>query len=862
MTTSEDTTTSSSPLLVLALALVLTLCVALIGTAGYFKYQLDKDQNILAAPDTAFAPEEQIYEKTIGALGYSGFLGAAQNYMTSHDPAALADMRMNLKTAQENVVRLANAASGPVSRDIKAIVDIFAAISAKAESSDALDDGINTSDLLRASTALTILDSRLQTATAITRLQTNNDLKGWGMGLMLLTWGAGALLALLSLLSFFAFRSRQIAPLNALIQCIDNIGKGNLHQPVWGQERPDRIGELARALEKARLHFAELPDFVLQGEEGPIPFRFEGMQRTAFDAMMKKIAESFDQTKSNAATLNAMCTSQQEMMSGLSVRLGSALDNIHQQGQIHEEALHSLTQALNESAHSLAATQKNGMDQINQMIPSMRERIQNMAEVTQLAGIQVADSLKSLLAAEDSMRTNASQSHQVVKQLANATNQMGERMFAALNIMQASGKALNRSTEETRVRFNEALEILSRGEKHLQHIITRAENRLASTMNAEENMAALATRTEESALKMEKAVNNICERHEGLSEQVITATHRMESIVASFDSAQRSMAEATSQIRRDGNTISNLLTDLRVNNEQLISSINQNSQNSFTAVQNLTEKSHALMQRLEVQIQQQAQATETRIDEIIASSEALAQQSSSTNNSLAQAVASLKGEQEKLSTARSRFVEMLGDIGSRLEQQATNTFGKTEQWAAQSFTKLTTIAEQVESVMQRLGMLGQLTSTLGTVAGQLGQLVPTLTQFEMPKPLATPYADTPPIIVDMEETRALMTEQAEDLATKLQEHWHEAVVQIEAMHDQLAQMMVQQKDQLETRLIVIDKKLRETTEEMRNLQEIEQTDERQTEIMNEVISAISRINQHVIELDDTVEQAGLKKEVS
>ena len=316
------------------------------------------------------------------------------------------------------------------------------------------------------------------------------------------------------------------------------------------------------------------------------------------------------------------------------------------------------------------------------------------------------------------------------------------------------------------------------------------------------------------------------------------------------------MGDATTQVRRDASLIGGLLVELRANNDQLLTSVGQNSQTSHNAIQSLTEKSHALMQRLEIQIEQQAQAADSRINEITTHGHMITQQVTTTASSLAQAISSLKSEQEKLATTRSRFSDTVSDLSTRFEQQATNTFGKTEQWAAQSFTKLSTIAEQVESVMQRLSMLGQLTGTLGTVAGQLGQLVPTLTSFQ--SGIGSMEAGAAPQ-VNMDETKALILAQTEEVMKELQSQWHDAVVQIEAMHDQLAQLVIQQKDQLETRLIVMDKKLRDTDDvEMAEGNQAE----KQADILNEVISALGKINEHVLALDGVIEDAGLKKEVS
>jgi len=848
---------------ILVLGCVIGLCLTMIGVTGYVKYQLDRSESTLAAPDTAFTLDQDLYEKTVVALGYSGFLGSAQSFINTHDRAALGDMRMNYKSAQEVVTRLGDKTSSVVRRDMRAIMDIFAAIITKAEEGgDSVNAGINSTDILTAATSLATLDARLQSAIAVNRMNAHTSMQGWGLGLMLISWISLIIIAGMAAAMVFMIRNKQTIPMQSLAQSLENMAQGDLQNPVWGLERSDEVGMLARAADKLRLYFGQLPDVTVQTDDGPMHLKFDGEARSLFQSMVKNITETFDRTQQSAQGFTGAMSAQQDMLTSVTTRLGTTLNQIQAQGDKNEATVRSLSNALTESAQSLTHAHEVGAGQISRLVPFLQERIQNMAEVTHLAGQQVSQSLQSLLKADNTLRQSATSSEKVVQQLANSTNQMGERMFAALNLMQASGKLLNETTETVKSRFNEAIQTLGRGEDNLHQIILRAEDRLESTINAEENMAALASRTEVSAEKMEKAVNNICDRHEGLSEQVITATHRMESIVASFDSAQRSMSEATAQVRRDGTLINTLLLELRSNNDQLLSSVSQNSQTSFTTAQSLAEKSHALMQRLEVQIQQQAQSAEAHIAELSAHGQVMAQHATSTTSNLSQTVAALKSEQDKLSATRTKFSDTINDIGQRFEQQATVTFGKTENWAAQSFSKLTTIADQVESVMQRLGMLGQLTGTLGAVAGQLGQLVPTLTQMQVCGPTTGSVAPFEMPTIDMESTKALIIERSDELIKELNGQWHSAVVQIEAMHDQLAQLVIQQKDQLETRLVVMDKKLRETQESLRVDEEDAQTEEKQAEIMNEIISAITKINEHVMEIDGVIEDAGLKKDAS
>lgn len=863
MASTQDRNSATYTLSNLVMAGIALICLLMLGSTGYIKHQIDRAESLLVAPDSAFSADQEIYQKTVISLGYSGFLGAAETFINTRDRAALGDMRMYHKTAEETITRLGDKAPNAVRRDLNAILKIFSNIIEKAEEGgDAMSVGITSSDLLNASTSLATLDNRVQAALSSHRIVAHDQMKFWSLAMLLVAWGSIVLLALTGCAVILVRRGKQTVPMQNILQCVDNMAQGDLDTPVWGLERSDAIGNLARSLDKLRLFFSQVPDVSIETEEGQTRFKFEGETRSIFQAMVKNITENFERAQQSALGYTGTMNAQQDILTSVTTRLNAVLTSLQQQGSAQEETIRNLSDSLSESALSLAVSQEKSVTQLGQLVPYMQERIQNMSEVTHLAGEHITQSLQTLNKAETALRSSASQSHQVVQQLATATNQMGERMFAALNLMQASGKLLNETTDTVRTRFNEAVHALGRGEGHLQEIITRAESRLSSTVNAEENMAALATRTENSAEKMERAVNNICERHEGLSEQVVMATHRMESIVASFDAAQRAMNEATTQVRRDGTMINGLLMELRANNEQLIASVNQNSQSSFTAVQNLAEKSFALMQRLEVQIQQQAQAAEIHLDDLTAHSKIMAQQTNSTSTTLSQAITSLKTEQEKLATTRSKFSEIITDLGNRFEQQATATFGKTEQWAAQSFTKLSTIAEQVEGVMQRLTMLGQLTSTLGTVAGQLGQLVPTLTHLQDVGAVSLPTDATGAApVVNMEETKQLIVEQTEHMLHQLQGQWHESVIQIEAMYDQLAQLVIQQKDQLETRLVVMDKKIRTTQDsKSADANQSAANEEKRGEIINELISAISKINEHVITLDNVIEDAGLKKE--
>lgn len=74
------------------LASVAVLCIVFIAVVGVFKYKMDSVQAVLASPDSAFSMEGRVVDRVSVALGYGGFLGAAQNLVLKRDVSAVGDL--------------------------------------------------------------------------------------------------------------------------------------------------------------------------------------------------------------------------------------------------------------------------------------------------------------------------------------------------------------------------------------------------------------------------------------------------------------------------------------------------------------------------------------------------------------------------------------------------------------------------------------------------------------------------------------------------------------------------------------------------------------------------------------------------
>ncbi len=921
MPASSDTSAPSTSLRTLAflgIALVVALSLALIGGVGYVKYRLDQSEATLAAPSEVFDPSQEAYNRLDISLGYGGYLGAAQTYLNHKDPQALADMKQALNTASDVVHRLSDKAPAAVRHDMTGILALFQNVQDKAQQAP---DTLSTTDLLPLASAIPMLEAKLQLAANQHKMEAQQSLKSWSTLLTLAAWG-GLVLALGATVAFaLALRGRRTLPLQTLAQSIENMIKGDLNTPIWGLDRTDTVGEVARAVDRARYRFGQMPDISVMTEQGPMRLKFEGKAKSLFEALTASIAQDHQKTHAIAGGLVDSMTKQKDLLISLVGRLNAALGEIQQSSMSSETSLRNMTHNIESASKHNHDLQQRLIDQIGKLVPYLQDRARDMADITSATSERATQTLQRLNGVESTLSGAATRSTQMIQQVAESANQMSERLFGALNILQASNNVLSETSDAMRSRFNEAVETLGHGEQTLQRVLGRAEERLKNTVNAEENMAALAARTENSAAQIDQSVRAIADRNRDLTDQISAATLRMDTILASFDGAQKSIGDALGQIRRDGGQLATLLQDLRTHNDQLLSSVSQNSQTNFASIQNLTEKAQALLQRLELQIEQQAQTVEGRIETIATQGGVISQQVQATTAALAQIVTALRMEQEKFTSVRSNLADNLDNLGARMESQVAASFGRTEKLATENYGKLSTLLDQMDQVMQRLNILGQLTGTLGTVAGQLGQMVPTLTadyghaaavtggaQVSLPDAetlaaLKTMHQDmrdawqavadkldqSQPADIDtqaltdtlasvlqkpwaevmdkLDKLAALgpmpegtdsadMAALSDKLKEDIQQQWHEMMIQIEAMNDQLAQMVVQQKDQLETRLIVMDKKLKALPETPNDaLQDGFKTPDmgQQTAIMNEIVAALANLSDHVEDLDSAVE---------
>jgi hypothetical protein len=441
----------------LVLGLVVFVCVTMIGGTSYLKYRLDRAETTLAAPDNALADNQDLFGQLRQEWGFGGFLGLAQKYVFTHDASGLPEMKERIKSADAIVAGLSEKTSPQTRAELASIASLFddALQKIEAPAGGELSNEVTVADLAPLYAAMPTLDARRTADNAEARFAAQNQAQFWAMLLTIASWFSLILAAACAAGIYLVLRDKQSAPLRALAQSIQNMAHGDMRTAIWGTERRDMIGELARALDLARYHFSHLPDLSLLSDEGPVRLRFEGGTRSLFEAMMKALSEDSENIHKQSSSLTSDVNQQKESIAALAEKVEAILRNIGERGQNGDKLIAQAIKEMAGGVENLKNSHAHAADQLGRLIPVIQDRAQGLAEITQITGKQLTHTLQSLASSEMSLKSNAEKSKETLAKLSSTADDLGARLFGAINLLQASGKVLGETTENIKSRWND-----------------------------------------------------------------------------------------------------------------------------------------------------------------------------------------------------------------------------------------------------------------------------------------------------------------------------------------------------------------------------------------------------------------------
>lgn len=788
----------------LVLILVVCACVGLIGFSGYLKYQLDRSESLLYAPQSFVSTEQDIAEKMRRNLDYSGFLGFAQNYATTHDSATLNDMKIQLKSANDLLINLPENASHDVRQELQAILATYNNVMQKAlRSSVEASAPFTINDLVPLYAALPVLNAQLDNATGTNRIEAHSHLQFWAMLLTLISWSSLIIAAAMSVGIYLALRDRASAPLRALAQSIKNMASGDMRTSIWGMERTDMVGELARAADLARYHFSQLPDISLLTEQGPLRLRFEGQTHSLFEGMMQSIAHDSEHVRNQATELTQAITQQQNAINSISSRVETILLNVEKHALEGDSGLKQILQSLSQSAQALRKAHLHSSDQLNRIVPHLQERAQGIADIAQITGKHIAQTLQSLTLTEHSLKASAAQSDQAIKKLSSSADDVSTRLFGAVNLLQASGKVLAETTEKTQSRMNEVLEKLDHNAQALSSSPVASGHPDASLPKDWRSPA------------MEEILQALQKTQQKLEDHFETQSHATQahinllstqssSLLSQTSTTAQTLSSASETLRNEQNRFKELIDHVEIQLSNVSSQLEEQAGRVSTdpSAPPTDEQLHSLSEKM-------AQLS----DKILAMSN-----TSATTSQLAALPHQIISEMDKRLSARE---PMLDAFSSKVLEDIKTSAHVTEQTVELLRHQFVQLSDAINSsaeahwanaFQQRFNATAQLIEKIHTEINAL---------------------------------KDVETDPSQKLVKEIEARWFQMAAQIEATRSDLAQAITQQVDRIEMRL---SKDLAPTSSEPSVADNTQRQIEQQTQILTELVATLGVLDAHMQQL--------------
>lgn len=301
------TLSSTSRALCAAAAIV---AATLILGGAYFVGYVSEVQRDLKDPAAHHRQADVAIANLERSLGYGGFLKIYRNYRLTGDALAKPRLTQEVAKAAHALAALRELYAGdPLAGDAlneaAAVTEAFAHIARIAPAlGDAALRGSPGMDALNALPQTPQLEATyLSLRSALDRLRQADIEHRLGGAASVLNWsqvlviGVVVLVVLGLLIVAGLLQLGIIQPLKALEHSLGSVGDGAVGHKIWGTERKDEFGALARAGEKVRNGLAETSALKAMADKGRIHVTLDGKASVLFEKLVADVTAATDALK-------------------------------------------------------------------------------------------------------------------------------------------------------------------------------------------------------------------------------------------------------------------------------------------------------------------------------------------------------------------------------------------------------------------------------------------------------------------------------------------------------------------------------------------------------------------------------------
>ncbi|MFV3076433.1 HAMP domain-containing protein [Niveispirillum fermenti] len=525
-------------------------------------------------------------------MGHDGFLSALAQFAETGNAEARAEMRASLDAADQSLRGLQGKRLTPaeleLAADLKRLLDSARrALESANGGPTALGQTTPVILLTRYAALADRIDqrSRTQQAVELARLE---EVATRGLWL-----GGAAVLALV--VTLFAFLTllgtRVLRPLSELGRGVDAVARGDWRAPLWGTERPDEFGGLARSIDAFRKQAAEIPDISVATEDGRLRLKFEGDYADLFEALTARL-------RGAGGTLAVLGNDVGRIVGDTKQQLHETLGQVNQlcaaAVRTVTESNREIRQATEMLGHAVAQVRAfdasgdhNGLDAV---VDALRQHADMLADTLSRTETKVSDTLGSLSESDSDIRHASVEARDAAKALSATMTEAQQSLLSAVKILRASGDMLAGTVDQTGSRMTRAADAMEDGEKALFAALGGATSRLDEA-------------TEKAAARLEDAGHQVSRAADQLDDRAAEIAYKLEAALDSMNHAQHAMQQsaeiAEDMTRGKLEPLAEQFHDIQARFSSLMADVSDRADSMADAVDGLRLTSDGLRQEFE-----------------------------------------------------------------------------------------------------------------------------------------------------------------------------------------------------------------------------------------------------------------------
>ncbi|MBI1211715.1 MAG: HAMP domain-containing protein [Alphaproteobacteria bacterium] len=397
----------------ISVAALLILCGAYyIGYVGQLQRELSGPGSVSERVGARIATIEH-------SLGHNGFLKSYRAYWLG-DAAAHTDLVGRAREAARAANELTKLEGGAAAaREVEAIVNVFSQTAELApEAPPSGLRGVSDDATKVLPSAAQLETNYLSLTAALDRLsETERATTLQALGLMLDRSQAIILIVLVLLTGgliggAWLMRSRVIHPLQVLERSLSGAAEGALGPRIWGTERRDEIGSLARAGEALRRNLSELPALKTMASQGEVHLTLDGPGAVVFEKLTAQVNAAADALQ--IASGKASATQRIEIKAAIA-QLSQASNEVRTAANALRGDFSQIIENVRASSQTLASAAAEGAHRVDEVAGRFVHGGDELAHIAARANERIGAMLAELSATAQGLRqaSEASEAAQV-----------------------------------------------------------------------------------------------------------------------------------------------------------------------------------------------------------------------------------------------------------------------------------------------------------------------------------------------------------------------------------------------------------------------------------------------------------------